>query len=217
MNTLGWTAALALWAAAASPSQAQGVALADTFGPGNTYDTSYGYSVNRIAEFAEPFSTGGGTYTLKEIDAAFFNNLRGPVVNTFNLFVETSDTHGLPSGVVLERFSFTNVPVSSEIVTATSVLHPVLSSGQTYWVVASASDGSSDVAWNESSVPGTAIYANNDGPGTAFRTDTARPAAYRVTAAPIPEAAGSVSFGLLALGLGGLVIAANKRKARRGV
>jgi len=196
-----------------APSQAQTSILANTFGPGDGINSAIGYSADRIQQVAEPFSTGDSAYTLTQIDIAFFNAVGGPIQNSLSLSVETSAANGLPGGTVLEVFTFTNISAPT-VLNAVSVLHPILSRNQTYWVVAAAGDSSSVLAWDLSPLPITGILANNDGPGTPFRSDdTGTPAVYRVSAAPVPEPSSFLTFAVAALGLGGLLVAARRKKA----
>lgn len=194
------------------PSHAQSTVLANIFGPGNAYNNVNGYSVDRIQQFAEPFSTGSGIYRLSQIDVAFFDAVNGPTSNSLILSVETSGANGLPSGTALESFTFTNISAST-ILNAVSVSHPTLSNNQTYWIVAAAGDSTGTLAWNFSPLPITALYANNDGPGTSFRSDTGTPAVYRVTATPaVPEPSSLAVLGLGSLGLVGLVLVARRKR-----
>ncbi len=174
-------------------------------GAGDSYDCCYGWAIygsaapiklDKGSRFVPPSS-----YTLDSVQAAF--NWYGGTAGGYLWLM--SDTAGAP-GAILESFHFASLPAPSaaKIVTGTSTLHPLLSAGLQYWVVASAdSDSFLGFGWNTTGDTGLASR-DSDGPWGVMPWATA--GAFRVTGtlAPIPEPE-ATSLMLIGLGLLGLV------------
>ena len=180
----------------------------NNFGPGDTYNTGGGSSINASVSPGFAF-TPSFTTTLGTIDVAV-NHLLG-TSDEFDLFF-MSDVGGKP-GVVVESFHFSNATAffgsSGPPVTAVSLLHPALVMGTQYWVVAGTSDAGAALAWMDNSTgavgpsafelsgppPAGPWTSNPSIPNGAFRiTDTVIAA---VPEPPLPE--------LFAIGLGVLL------------
>lgn len=112
--------------------------IVSSFGPGQTFNSSFVDNVGGASQQSLAASfTPSAAYTLSTIDLAA-TWITGPNQLTVLL---TSDAGGVP-GSTIESFNLTNfsgfyVP---GVVTATSVLHPTLMAGTTYWVELTAND-----------------------------------------------------------------------------
>ena len=216
---------LTLLAPLVTAAEAQSTVLVDTFGPGNLYDSNnYGVTgadtVYGLDNVANTFSIIGTDHTLDDIVTPIYYEM-GP--NAFSLSVETSDATGLPSGTALETFNLpamANLPDGSAppLLDIHSVLHPVLSHGVKYWLVVKAGTSQSFVGWAEaphgpSGQPFGPVAFDQ---GNGWYTANSPIDAYRISGSPypaaVPEASTTVAFGLL-LALGGVVIAAKRKKA----
>lgn len=109
-----------------------------------------------------------------------------------------SDSSGSP-GSVIESFSLT--PTSSlSILTATSLLNPVLSAGTTYWIMMLPGDATTWAAWNENTQGVLGVSFSSDGGSSwAFSSGFAAPV-FDVSGS-VPEPSTSV---LLLSGIGAL-------------
>jgi len=210
--------ALALLTAAGSlvclPASAAGTTvLLDTFGPDNAHSTS-GWSIAGIGHtVANPITVTGQNYTLNQIDAAFFL-ISGP--NSVDLSLVPTGSDGFPSNAVLESFHFDNVSslVDSPPLEAQSALHPLLSAGQTYWLVASVSSPTTQVSWLWSYGEKQGVLDFIADPNYGYSSySSATQSAYRIYADAIPEASTTVSLGfLLALSMGGVLLSSRRKK-----
>ena len=71
-----------------------------------------------------------------------------------------SDQKGIPGGSALETIHIANVSSTAGLVTVNSTLHPVLSAGVSYWLVATYSAVDTNIAWlfNSQGRSGLAAY-----------------------------------------------------------
>lgn len=132
---------------------ASSVTVYDTFGVNDFYQTGWaadvGYHLNTDhVMVANGFSVGANLSNvfLDTIEVALMNpfNNDGGSVMTMALY---TDLNGEP-GSILETFNITLAPqFSAQIYTLNSVLAPELFAGQNYWLVASAPDPLSELAW----------------------------------------------------------------------
>jgi hypothetical protein len=179
-----------------------GTAKADiifnTFGPGDTYDRSTGWTVGfpgTYQDIGQAFTPAGNTYTLERLVLAL-----GWVTGTNAVDVSLMTAVGGLPGSVLETWHVTNLPSfgTGGPITVDSVLHPFLEQGTQYFVVSSVPLGESTWAgwnWNIAGTTGPLAFRQNGGPWSAF-TDVQ--AALRAEGSPIPEPG---TLGLLALGM----------------
>ncbi len=170
----------------AVPSHA--AVIFDTLGPGDTYDTSIGYTIGFSAteyDQGNSFSFAvAAPYLLDSIELA-----ASLVSGTNELDVWLmSDAAGEP-GTIIEAFNFVGamgfLGSNNPLLVGASVLRPVLTPGTDYWLIASAPNNDTWAAWNLSSPALSGSRASREGADPwSVSTDTM--AAFRVTGSPIP-------------------------------
>jgi hypothetical protein len=156
----------------------------NNFGPGDTYDTSGGYSlglvVNRIGD---AFSPAGSSFVVDTIELAAFAET--PSQSGLDAFLMT-DANGSP-GTVIEAFHFTN-PVPPTPLVADSVLRPILNADTQYWLIASLTNPEVEGTWFVNNIEdrGTHAFFFN---GNWVVETGGRRGAFRITGTPvtIPE------------------------------
>jgi hypothetical protein len=183
--------------------------IANTFGPGGTFNDGTGWGVVSPYEIAYPFTVPGGlNYVFDSASLALSQGIGSDNSVTVDL---ATNSAGVP-GLVLESFIATveAYPDDTTPVSVTSVLNPVLDAGDVYWLILyptagngvnwltagvlttpdlQATRSSSSAAWTASPL----LYGAN-GPG-AFSVDA--------TAVALPELStwwtslGGIAFSLL--------------------
>lgn len=150
--------AVLLICAAALPVQA-GV-IVNTFGPGDAYDCCSGWTIGYpgSAYVQGDAFTPAGNVTLGMIELAV-SLVSGS--NELDVWL-MSDAGGQPNATI-ESFHFSgamgvfgnlNPPLS-----ANSALHPVLTGGTQYWLIASAPEANTWAAWNYNSIGALGLRA----------------------------------------------------------
>lgn len=178
--------------------------LFDTFGPGDTYNTDFGWVIGIFDsvrfEQGDQFMIAAATpHYLDTIELAV-----GLVSGKNELDVWLmSDTGGEP-GVIIEAFKFNNAMgpflSANPPLMATSVLHPVLYPGTPYWLIASAPAADTYAPWNLSTpaVDGTHIMRRDLGPWLDWPDSPL--GASRITGSQVP-APGAILLGGIGVGL----------------
>jgi hypothetical protein len=204
---------LFLWSGAI-PARADSVIFSN-LGPGNSYQGGTGYTLGAPTSSdyyvtANAFTVGATSMNLAAIELA-----AGIVQGTNQLTIDLDADSGGAPGAVIESFTINSAmpqfgSVSSDnLVTATSVLQPLLTAGTQYWVVLSVpDDGTTWAAWNENSIGDTGPVAQYDHGTLLFNGSDTRGAMaiLGVEPASVPEPSTLVMMGASALVLlaGGL-------------
>ena len=193
----------------ASEARADTVVFSN-FGPGMTFTQNSGFNVTGSNLFggvipAHAF-TPSQTFTFSSAQLAM-TLLDGP--NNFQVLLMTS-SGGLP-GDIIETITLTGgVSIFPGIVAANSALHPVLTSGTQYWLVAFAPEPDTFGIWNLSlndfSTPQARGFTSPTGPWVA--ANNVPRSAFQINGEPIPEPSTML---LLGTGLATLGTALRKR------
>jgi hypothetical protein len=175
--------------------------LFSTFGPGDSYDTSTGWT---IGFDPHDYEQGGqftiGTATPQYLDRIELATWLVTGTNTLDVWL-MNDAAGEP-GTTIEAFSFVDAMTSpGGILAADSALHPILSPGTPYWLVASAPSSDTWAAWNLSSpqVAGLSAQRENSGPWDIW--STAPLGAFRISGSPVIPAPSAILLSSLGLGV----------------
>ena len=194
----------------ASEARADTVVFSN-FGPGMTFSQNQGFNVSGSNLFggvipAHAF-TPSETFSFTRAQLAM-TLIDGP--NHFQVLLMTS-SGGLP-GIIIETITLTDaVPIfPSGIVVANSALHPVLTSGTQYWLVAFAPDPNTFGIWNLSlndfSTPQARGFTSPTGPWVV--ANNVPRSAFQINGEPVPEPSTML---LLGAGLAMLGTAVRKR------
>lgn len=199
----------------ASEARADTVVFSN-FGPGMTFNELQGFAVTGSGDplggaIAALAFTPSGTFTFSSAQLAM-NLVTGP--NHFQVLLMTS-SGGFP-GNIIETITLTDaVPMfPPQIVVANSALHPVLTGGTQYWLVAFAPEPSTFGIWNLSfndfSSPQARGFVSPTGPWIAANT-LIKPA-FQINGEPVPEPSTML---LLGTGLAALGTAVRKRRQNK--
>lgn len=183
----------------------------NSFGPGNTYDTSTVWGVDGASATggyrgqAEWFVPGiSGDFTTVQL-ALYRASGSGRV----NIYLAQDNGGGIP-GTILE--SYLNVFSPGGVVTLTSTMHSLLQAGDKYWICAEPADATTYGGWyqNSQNVINGFAFERSPWSWSAF-TDTAHSppsGVFSLSVVPVPEPS-TVGLALL----GGALLA----RRRRGV
>jgi hypothetical protein len=190
---------------AASP-----VTVFDSFGPGNSYQTTVGWGVTGTAtsggyrgqaEWFVPGTSGN----LSAITLAMFTQGGS---GRANFFMAQDNGSGIP-GTILE--SYPNVLSPNGLLTLNSSSQPLLQAGSKYWLCAEPADSTTVNGWfenNQNYTPGFAFERSQWGWSAVEPTHAPPSGVFRVTVTPVPEPS-CVAFA-------GLCYCVVKRAFRRG-
>jgi PEP-CTERM motif-containing protein len=131
--------------------------------------------------------------------------------NAVDLYL-MSDVAGVP-GTIIEAFHLTNLAnwgLSTPLVTATSLLNPLLVANAQYWVVAAAA-GTSVFGWNLNNTGDLGLASRING-GNWVGLPSSPAGALQVNATVVPEPA---SLTLLAFGLAALAVIVRRSSQRK--
>ena len=155
-------------------SRAQSTIIANTFGPGNSFNPNVGMTAawHLLYEdfgqgIAAPFSVNGGSYLLDSVTLALSHEYYS---STMTISI-VRDNAGMPSGQVVETVTSDLASVTSDpqVVTFASSLNPVMPDGGVFWLVIeppaqnlSNNDDNSIYSWYASGMLGTTAIRNFD-------------------------------------------------------
>jgi hypothetical protein len=190
-----------------SASAAQSAVVFDNFGPGDSYDSSIGWTISTEIIQGMGFSPVSAGF-LASIDIAAGTTGSPPTPYTLTL---RADDAGVP-GLVLETLNFpvtTSFGTNNAPTTAAAAGTTLLSPGTLYWLVASSPTGV-NVPWHHNSTDDTGprAFSVNGAPWVAT---TSPRGAFRVTVAQAPE---PTTLALLGMGFAGLGFAGKRLKAK---
>lgn len=174
-----------------------------TLGLGDTYDTLSGYTIGNPDWIqGNQFSfTGPMPYFLDTIELTASLESGTNEIDVMLM----SDAAGEP-GAIIEAYNFTGVMgpfgTNNPLLVGNSVLHPVLSPGTDYWLIASAPNSDTWAVFNNSSPGVFGMRAARQGAGPWTITTNTEMAAFRVSGTPIP-APGVFVLGSMGLGIVG--------------
>jgi hypothetical protein len=193
---------------AAGPARA-GI-LFSNLGPGDTYDTSVGYTIGLGFTQGDAF-TPSATANLSDIGMA----LNFAFGDSHDVTVQLRADAGGQPGAVIETYSATTTGQfgsQNPLVFVDSTSHPLLLAGTQYWVIAS-SDSGSDNPWNLNSTGDSGPHALSTDGGTTFSVVTKTRGAFLVEGTAVPEPASLTLLGLGAIALAGYRLRRQKATA----
>ena len=174
-------------------SYASAMIIFNNFGSGDSFVHNAGQTIGDLGSLglktaAMPF-TPGGNDTLDRIEIAA-SVAGGPT----ELDVWVTNTENDLSGVTLESFHFSEpLGISDTILSADSMLHPLLQAGSMYWLLATDTP-SAQSTWYNSSETGSSVYRFDSGPWRMVEDGSL--GAFRITGSPVPEPSSAVLFAI---------------------
>lgn len=192
---------------AAAPAVGQADFILSTFGPGDSYDLASSWVLSTETSDNASYRAAAASFTVVVPEDYVFTSIDLALgytsgVNIFEIALRSSDA-GLP-GAVLESF-LVSPPPSFEggVVNLSSVGGIVLSSGQTYFIVAEAF-GDTWGGWKVNSTGAQGVYTSLDH-GASWEHSNEFAPAFRVNASvievPEPDSLALVGLGLAAVAL----------------
>lgn len=187
--------------------RASAAVIFTNLGPGMSYDVTQGNPVGN--DFAGDNDAEANSFILT--GAAKFQSLAvalscvGSCPASDNFTITLAANNGGSPGAPIESFVFTNTLLgalgnNNTLITATSLLNPVLQPGTEYWVTVSSSP-SDAIAWNLNSTGDMSPQASStDGGTTWFSPSGMTPSALQVNGM-IPEPSAGLLLGGGLLGL----------------
>ncbi len=160
------------------------------YGPGNTFDTSWGWGILGSATTsgyraqAQRF-TPSITANLSTIELSIFRS-QGSGLSNVSL---VQDAGGFPTGSLLESFSAVAASGTSSPRLLNSAAHPLLQAGITYWLRLEPYDTTTVAGWyanNQGAANGFG-YAFSPGAWNVLEPPVPAEGVFRVTAVPVPE------------------------------
>ncbi|MBX3378585.1 MAG: hypothetical protein KF805_00695 [Phycisphaeraceae bacterium] len=137
----------------------------DTGAPDGGWLGYYGYDVFVGQSVAVAF-TVGQSYSLDRIGLWMMSNNFDSAGATYTLSIRTDANGGAthPGSTILESWNMATGAVGWNPVldTAESVVHPILTAGQTYWIVCESTEQWSDPVWVVANVANPVLAGNID-------------------------------------------------------
>ena len=194
-----------------SPNQVKADVVYNDFGAGNSYNITHGQLLSTIMPFAEQANafTPTANYKLTSIEMAvdYF-------MGSNNLNVWLMNDNGGKPGTALEYFQFSNlgsVNSTNPLLVGQSSTNLALNQGQQYWLAAAPRDTNTWLGWNFNNINATGIHYSSNNLGNTWNLDNPNQfAAFRINGTPIAATPEPVS--MLLFGVGGLAMAAFKKK-----
>jgi uncharacterized repeat protein (TIGR02543 family) len=164
------------------------VILFNNFGAGNSFGpvtNAYCIGGNNVGCAGIPYEpafafTPATTAYLTEINLAIYNAAQGGVEGSAVISLMT-DSSGLPGPSLLEQWTVT--PSGDEVYTLNSMLHPLLTAGTRYWLVAANTLGRSGVVgWNRSVASQSGPYADMKTGSWVLESSNATQGAFEIQA-----------------------------------